>query len=171
MKKRLLKLENNIQGIKNRLNYKSNRIQEISKTHKDNQSSFEKINYYLTIYENIFNYNSLQLEQQNVILKQIENNFNSQFENIINTRNELDNLSKKIDNLFLKSRNIINNEVGHTEEDKVSFIENYIRELDHLFPPQILITWNKNNNDIEFSTDLYNTIGQRYFSKKVTFIC
>jgi len=43
---------------------------------------------------------------------------------------------------------------------------NYIKELDRLFPPQILITWNKNNKDIEIATDLYNTIGQRYFSKK-----
>ncbi|ORX56700.1 hypothetical protein BCR36DRAFT_409884 [Piromyces finnis] len=166
IEKKLLKFENNIKIIKSRLNYKSNRIHEISKIHEDNKNSFEIINYYLTIYENIFKYNSLHLEQQKAILKQIENNFNYQFENIINTRKKLDNLSKKIDDLFSKSRNMLNNEIGNVEEDKISFIENYIRELDNLFPPQILITWNQNNNEIEFSTDLYNTIGQRYFSKK-----
>jgi len=170
MKKRLLKLENSIQSIKYRLNYKSNRIQEISKSHENNKSSFEVINYYLTIYENLFNYNSLQLEKQKVILKQIENNFNTQFENIISTRKDLDDLSQKIDNLFIKSRNSLNAEVGQNDDEKSIFIKNYIKELDHLFPPQILITWNKNNKDIEIATDLYNTIGQRYFSKKVNYI-
>jgi len=170
MKKRLLKLENSIQSIKYRLNYKSNRIQEISKSHENNKSSFEVINYYLTIYENLFNYNSLQLEKQKVILKQIENNFNTHFENIISTRKDLDDLSQKIDNLFIKSRNSLNAEVGQNDDEKSIFIKNYIKELDHLFPPQILITWNKNNKDIEIATDLYNTIGQRYFSKKVNYI-
>ncbi|ORX80659.1 hypothetical protein BCR32DRAFT_327627 [Anaeromyces robustus] len=124
------------------------------------------LDYYLTIYENIFKHNSLQLEHQRVVLKHIEDIFNSQFENIINIRTELDQLSIRMDDLFSKSRNIIINKVGRTEDEKVNFIFNYIKELDQLFPPQILITWNKNNEDIEFSTDLYNTIGQRYFSKK-----
>ena len=167
MKKRLLKLESSIQSIKNRINYKSNKIHEISKSYEDNRSAFEIINYYLTIYENIFKYNTLQLEKQKVILKKIENSFNDQFENIINTRNDLDMLSQKIDNLFYKSRNIINTEVGQNDDEKSLFIRNYIKELDRLFPPQILITWNKNNKDIEIATDLYDTIGQRYFSKKV----
>jgi len=167
IRKRLLNLENSINGIKNRLNYKSNQIKEISKAHENHQTSFEKLNYYLTIYENIFKLNTLHLEQQKAILKQIENCFDKQIENIINTKNELDNLSIKVDQLFSKSKEILNNEIGHTEVDKIKFIKNYIKELDQLFPPEILITWNKDNNDIEISTDLYNTIGQRYFSKEV----
>ncbi|KAL6600679.1 UNC-like C-terminal-domain-containing protein [Neocallimastix sp. 'constans'] len=166
IRKRLLNLENSINGIKNRLNYKSNQIKEISKAHENHQTSFEKLNYYLTIYENIFKLNTLHLEQQKAILKQIENCFDKQIENIINTKNELDNLSIKVDQLFSKSKEILNNEIGHTEVDKIKFIKNYIKELDQLFPPEILITWNKDNNDIEISTDLYNTIGQRYFSKE-----